>query len=192
MKQAIIIIFFSLIPFSGTYAGTWQEKDSIPDAWALYINPGETHRFLGKQEGTWTEEVSIWMKPDEEPEKYTLTCVISMEHGGRYQQSSHTGEMAGMLFEGTSYLGFNNADKKFTMTAINNIGTGTLVLEGSWTIPGKTISLTGTMTSPGDKEKISIRQVITYIDKDTFMIENYDRKGNGEEYKSMEYKFSRQ
>jgi hypothetical protein len=52
------------------------------------------------------------------------TCTNTMILGGRYQQSMIKGNMMGMPFEGMGLLGYDNAQKLFYSTWVDNMGTG--------------------------------------------------------------------
>ncbi len=151
----------------------------------------ETHRFLATYEGTWTEEVSTLPGPGSDPEKFTLTTVTNMVMGGRFFQFSQTGEMHSSAFEGSITLGYDIDSGIFTLCQVSTESTKTLVLEGPWKDPGKSIVLNGTLNVE-DKRSVLLQQTITFEDKDTILIENYEPDANGTLYKSREYRFSRQ
>lgn len=151
----------------------------------------ETHRFLAAYEGTWTEEVSIMPASGSDPEKFTLTTVTNMVMGGRFLQFSQTGEMHGSAFEGSTTLGYDKDSGIFTLCQITTESTKTLVLEGPWKDPGKSIFLKGTLNIE-DKHSALLQQLITFEDKDNILIENYEPDEKGALFKSGEYRFSRQ
>jgi hypothetical protein len=88
-------------------------------------------------------------------------------------------------------LGFNNTDKTMTLTTITNMGTGTLCLSGEYDETSRSATLYGKMTNPVTKNPITIKQVVHFIDKDTIRIENYDKEGDTEESKTIEYQLIR-
>ncbi|HYK77480.1 MAG TPA: DUF1579 family protein, partial [Daejeonella sp.] len=110
---------------------------------------------------------------------------------GRFLEMKQAGNMMGMDYQSIMTLGFNNTDEKFAMTTLTNMGTGILSLHGNWDIENKVANLTGQMTNPVSKNKINVRQKITFLDDNTILIENYDQEGNGQEKKSIQYKLSR-
>lgn len=164
-----------------------QEKDP----WMTYMMPGKPHAFLQKLEGEWETRVNFWNTGKGEAQKYLLDCTISMDLGGRFLKIAQTGLMADMPFEAMSYLGFDNAAEKFTLTVLNNMGTGTLTLRGDWTIIEKEVNLTGELVSPLTGKAIMIRQVIRFIDNNSFTIENFDRDEEGKEVRTVLYEFKR-
>lgn len=187
MKILISIILFILPVF--VFAQT--DKDNSMSAWQKYVTPGNTHKFLSVYEGEWTEEISIWMSAGSQPEKFTITTVNKMILGGRYLQTTQSGYMAGTTFEGINTLGQHANSEKFTLTIIDNMGTGTLTLQGFWATPEKVIELFGDIPSPENNDVVHVRQVITFVDKDHYIIQNFDKRASHNEYKSAEYHFTR-
>lgn len=159
-------------------------------AWTDYKTPGDVHKMIAKWNGKWNGEVSMWMQPGAPPAKSTSTCVNKMILGGRYQESRHTGNMMGMPFEGISTLGWDNARKILVSTWVDNMGTGIMYLEGAWDDATKSAAFKGKSTDPITKTEIDIREVFTIIDDNTQKMEMYCTQ-NGQEFKTMEIKFTR-
>ena len=187
MKKHItlLVVFTMLISFS-LIAQTASEMK----AWTDYMTPGEVHKMIAQTDGLWNEEITMWMDPAAKPEKYTATAKAEMVMGGRYQLSKITGTMMGMPFEGMSILGYDNATKLFTSTWVDNFGTGTLTMVGTWDAPTQSITLKGKMVDPMKGKEIWSKQVIKFIDNDTQEMEMYDNK-NGTETKNMVIKSTR-
>ncbi len=161
------------------------------DAWTAYMQPGDAHGFIGQFAGEWEEEVNMWMQPGEDPQVFKVDCTLEMVLGGRFLEFRRKGEMAGMPFEAVGHLGFNNASKMFTLTSLSNFGTGMMVLTGQWIGDKRDIKLTGELTNPLDNQPVYVRQVISFIDINTIVIENFDRIGDGDERKTAQYVFRR-
>ena len=106
------------------------EMDSVAmqKAWQEYATPTEPHQRMASEVGTWNEEMTFWMGPDDKnPQKYTAVADIKMILGGRYQEQKHRGKMMGMDFEGISTLAYNNASQEYTSTWIDNMATGMMI-----------------------------------------------------------------
>lgn len=172
----------------------WVAVDSATEmkAWMEYATPGEAHKLLAKADGTWSGQTTMWMGIGAPPATSTGTMVNKMLLGGRYQTSSFTGSMMGMPFEGIGTTGFDNAEKKFISTWIDNMGTGIMKMEGTWDSVTKTIVYTGKCKNPANGKEYSMREVYTFIDDNNQTMEMYgpDAK-TGKEYKSMEIKLTR-
>ena len=154
-------------------------------AWTEYATPGNSHKMMAEETGTWNCDMSFWMGPDAKAEKATSTANIKMILGGRYQETNFNGTMMGQPFEGKSTLGYNNASKEYTSTFIDNMGTGMMVVTGKYNEKNRTVEFKGAMVNPVNGKKTPYREVYSIVDANTRKIEMFDTK-NGEEYKSME------
>lgn len=168
---------------------TSEPMDSLAmqKAWEEYATVGEPHKILAGDVGTWTENLTFWMGPeDKNPQKHTATADIKMILGGRYQEQRHKGKMMGMDFEGISTMAYNNASGEFTSTWIDNMGTGMMIASGTYDESTKTINLSGEMVDPLTKKMKKFREIMTIVDADTRKMESFDTSPNGKEFKSME------
>ncbi|WP_343696111.1 DUF1579 domain-containing protein [Flavobacterium sp.] len=154
-------------------------------AWQAYATPGESHKLMADEVGTWNCEMTFWYEPDGKPEKSTSVANIKMILGGRYQEATYQGKIMGAPFEGKSTLAYNNASKEFTSTFIDNMGTGMMVATGKYDEATKSMELKGEMVNPMDGKKSPYREIYTIIDPTTRKMEMFDVK-NGKEFKSME------
>lgn len=154
-------------------------------AWAAYATPGNEHKLMADEVGTWNCEMTFWYEPNGKPEKATSTANVKMILGGRYQEAIYIGTMMGQPFEGKSTLAYNNASKEFTSTFIDNMGTGMMVGFGKYDENTKSIEFKGDMVNPMNGIKTPYREIYTIVDPKTRKMEMFDMK-NGEEYKSME------
>ena len=174
-----------------TAAAAASEKEQQEmAAWMAYMTPGDIHKMLEMANGEWKEELTFWMEPGGQPTKSEATCVNTMIMGGRYQESIHKGDMMGMPFEGKGICGYDNAKKVLQSVWIDNMGTGTTFLEGSFDPKTKTATLTGTMVDPSTGKSEKVRQVMKFIDDKTQYLEMYITK-NGKEFKNMEIKLTK-
>lgn len=178
------------------------EKDSVPTettrsepmdsiamqkAWEEYMTPGEMHKRMAADTGTWNEELTFWMGPDDtKPQKSTATANTKMIFNGLYQESVHTGNMMGMPFEGRSTLAFDNAAQEYVSTWIDNMGSGIMIMRGKYDEASKTLKMEGEVTDPMTKKMKKIRETITMVDENTQKMEMYDMTPDGKEFKSME------
>jgi len=159
-------------------------------AWMDYMTPGSAHQMLAKSNGEWTEEMTMWMAPGAEPVKSTAKAVNKMILGGRYQHSTHTGNVMGMPFEGIGITGFDNIKKVYQSSWVDNMGTGIMYAEGKWDDASKSIEFKGTSVDPSNGNEIKIRQVMKIVDDKTETMEMFIT-ADGKEFKSMEIKMTR-
>lgn len=154
-------------------------------AWQEYATPGNPHKMMADEVGTWNCDMTFWSEANGKPEKATSIAVIRMILGGRYQEADYKGTMMGQPFEGKSTLAYNNASEEYTTTFIDNMGTGMMVAMGKYDENKKSMELKGEMVNPVNGKKTPYREVYTIVDPKTRKMEMYDVK-NGSEYKSME------
>lgn len=154
-------------------------------AWQEYATPGNPHKMMADEVGTWNCDMTFWSEANGKPEKATSVAVIRMILGGRYQEADYKGTMMGQPFEGKSTLAYNNASEEYTTTFIDNMGTGMMVAMGKYDESKKSMELKGEMVNPVNGKKTPYREVYTIVDPKTRKMEMYDVK-NGSEYKSME------
>jgi len=180
---------------SAATSSDWKPVDSATatKAWIDYATPGEMHQLLAKSDGNWKGETTIWMENGGPAMKSISEAVNKTMFDGRYQVSSHKGDMMGMPFEGMSITAYDNAKKKFVSSWIDNMGTGIMTMEGDWNASAKAIEFKGKMTDPSRPGKdCNMREVYTFVDDNTQKLEMYgpDPK-TGKEFKSMEIRFTR-
>jgi len=166
-----------------------QDADAMKK-WMDYATPGDMHKLLASANGKWSEDITMWMAPDQPPMKSTSTSEYKMILGGRYQQANITGSFSGMPFEAMSIIGYDNMKKLFFSTWVDNMGTGILNSEGPYDAATKTITLSGTELDPMSGKQIGMRETIRMIDNNTMVMELYNTM-DGKENKSMEIKLTR-
>ncbi len=169
-----------------------MSEEEMQKAWMVYMTPTAVHQMLAQSDGEWTGEVTHWMTPKSEPIKSKCTSTNKMIMGGRYQHSEFKGEFMGMPFEGMSLLGFDNAKKVFTSTWIDNMGTGTMTMEGKWDEKNRTINFYGKMVDPMTGKDTEARETFKYVNDNTQIMEMYAPNPDGKGmFKTMEIIFTR-
>lgn len=159
--------------------------------WQEYMTPGAMHKLMASWDGNWQGAVSMWM-PGSPEQKSTSNTVNKMVFNGLYQESTHSGDMMGMPFNGKSTLAYDNHAQQFVNTWIDNMGSGIMVLKGPWDEATKTITLKGTIVDPMTKGTCDIRQTFKVVDENTQVMEMFgpDPK-TGNEMKTMAITFTR-
>ena len=159
--------------------------------WETYMTPSDAHKIMAAWNGNWNGDVTMWQAPDAPAQTSKSTTVNKMILGGRYQEAIHTGNMMGMPFEGRSMMGYDNAKKVFTNTWVDNMGTGTMIMEGPWDEATKTITLKGTMMDPGTKADCDVRETFQILDDNTQELKMYVMTPDGKEFNTMNIKYTR-
>ena len=167
-----------------------MDQEKMQAVWMEYMSPGPMHKMLAASNGTWKEEITMWMAPGAKPSTNVATCDARMILGDRYQQSIHRGEFDGMPFEGIGITGYDNSLKKFVSTWVDNMGSGIMYMEGDWNEKTKTIEFKGKMVDPMTGTMMPFRETFTFVDDNTQIMEMF-MTVNGKEYKSMHIKLTR-
>jgi hypothetical protein len=172
----------------------WIPVDSnmMNKAWAESMAITEHHKMMAKASGSWNGEVTMWMAAGAPPMTSTSTTENTMIFGGLYQQSKHSGNMMGAPFEGMSIMGYDNTLKQYVSTWIDNMGSGILVMTGSWDEATKTINMSGTMKNPANGLDCNMREEFKMIDDNNQLLTMYGPDpATGKEMKTMEIKYTR-
>lgn len=188
MKFALTLILATLI-FAPSIINA-QSNEQM-EAWMSYMTPGKVHEMVAKSDGTWKQEMKMWMAPGAEPVSTTGKSENKMILGGRYQYSTHSSNMMGMPFEGINVLGYDNKREVFQSVWIDNMGTGITMLEGTWDNATKSCTLTGKMLDPMTGEMMNVREIFTMVDDNNQKMEMYITK-DGSEFKTMEISWTRE
>jgi hypothetical protein len=190
MKK-IVLLVCSLALTSVSFQLLAQMDDNAQKAWMAYMTPGDVHKMIAKSDGQWKGDVTWWMAPGQQPMTSTATCTNTMIMGGRYQQSMNKGDMMGMPFEGMGLLGYDNAEKVFTYTWIDNMGTGTMTMKGTWDDATKSINFTGMMVEPMTGKEIPVKETFSITDDNHQVLQMFVAGPDGKDFKSMEIKYTR-
>lgn len=173
-----------------SFATGFAQSEDQEKAWMTFMTPGEEHKMLAKDDGQWSEEITVFMDPNVPPVKSKSVCTNTMMLGGRYQRSIHKGDMMGMPFEGESTVGYDNARKVWFSTWVDNMGTGIMYGEGVIDKSKNALILTGKMTDPNTSKTVAYKEVMTWQDADHQKMEMYAMV-DGKEIKTMEINFTR-
>ncbi|RZJ73938.1 DUF1579 domain-containing protein [Flavobacterium sp.] len=171
-------------------AATPPSQEEMNKAWEAYMKPGDMHKLLAADTGSWKVTMTSFMDP-KKPTKEDATADIKMTMGGRYQEASYKGKMMGQPFEGVSTVSYNNASNKFESTWRDNMGTGTMFVTGDYDPNTKSITFTGNMPDPMTKKDKKFREVFTWVDDNTRKMEMFDTDPAGKEFKSLEIEMKR-
>jgi len=166
----------------------WMSDPQMMATMMAMATPGENHKMLEATVGSWTYKGKMWMHPDAPPMEYAGTTTTKSLMDGRYFLSEHIGKMAmpgpdgkmmEMEFKGMATEGYDNAKKKFIASWIDNMGTGMMLMEGTYDPATKTVTYLGE-EEPVPGMKIKVRQTIAYTDKDHRKMEFYEVHGGAE------------
>lgn len=167
-------------------AGHEQDQEMMAK-WAEYATPGEAHQRLAKLAGNWDYTMKWWMSPDAQPEESTGTLSAALTMDGRYLVEDWEGTAMGQPFKGRGTTGYDNFNKEYVSTWIDNMGTGIMVSTGQYDAAQDALVTTGTFDDimTGEKDK-SMRGVQKILDDNTIHFEMYVPGPDGQEFKTME------
>jgi hypothetical protein len=160
----------------------------------------DNHKLLSSLDGTWSFNTKLWMNgdPTSKPEESKGTAVrksimggryVVMDVNGKFKMPDETGKMKEYDFKGHALDAYDNAKQKFVSTWSDNMGTGIIMMEGSYDPATKTFTYNGEIQqAPGRKQQA--REVIKLTDKDHMLLEWYENRG-GTEAKTMEISYTR-
>ena len=169
----------------------WTQSDM--EACMVAGTPGEMHKLLASDAGTWEAKTSMMMYPGAEHMESVGTTTITPIMDGRYIHMEIAGEMPGMgPYQATGVCGFDNVSQKFVSGFIDNHSTGLMTGTGELSRDKKTLTWTYTYNCPINKKPATIREVHTTTGTDTKTIEAWmkDPK-SGEEFKMMTIEMTR-
>jgi hypothetical protein len=167
--------------------------DSAAQAKAMmdYMTPGEMHKWLASLNGKWEGKAKYWTKGPDAPDSSMATEENKMVMGGRYQQSTFKTNMGGMPMEGLATTGYDNAKQKFVCTWIDNMGTGIMMMEGTYDPATKTLNMSGKMIDPTSKKEGDVRQILTFTDDKHRTMELFMTQPGQKEMKFMEVHYTK-
>jgi hypothetical protein len=161
----------------------------------------ENHKLLQSLDGKWNYTVKMWMngdassKPDLSHGSATRQSIMGgryvvMDVKGNMEMPGADGKTQKMEFKGRGTEGYDNVQKKFVATWLDNMGTGIMMMQGTYDEPSKTFTYTGEFDAmPGMHQKV--RESLKLTDKDHMMMEWFEDRG-GKEVKTMEIDYARQ
>lgn len=191
MRKTVCTMLFVLTAFAvSAFAGDDKKATQPPatdpqmQAMMAAMTPGEHHEHLKKLAGNFDYTMKMWMDPKAPPTESTGKRTAEMILGGRYLEEKYSGNFMGMPFEGIGVMGYDNVNKQYVGTWIDNMATGIMEMhgtcaKGSWT-------MTGESTDPATGKKMTSRSVTTLVDDNTFTMEMFAPGADGKETKMFE------
>ena len=160
-------------------------------AWMKYMQPDENHEFLQRLAGKWNAKGKFWMQPGEPPMENEGTSESEMILGGRFLQTSYSGEFMGQPFSGMALDGFDRMNEKYIGTWIDTMGTMMMVFEGSIDEAGRARTMISEHKDPMTGEMAKMKGVTTIVSENEHKYEAYHQGPDGEWVKAMEITYTR-
>jgi hypothetical protein len=155
--------------------------------------PGEMHKFLAKDAGEWAGKSTMWMGPDGEAITSDVTSTVTPIMDGRYVKVEMKGDMPGMgPYHGGGVYGYDNVQKKFVSSWIDNHSTGIMQGEGELADNGKSITWEYKAFCPLTKKQTTMKEIETRTGENTKKYEMWgDDPKTGKNYKMMSIELTR-
>ena len=174
-------------------AQSTPDQQEMMKKWMEVSTPKEPHNKLNALEGKWDVEMKIWENgPDKPPTVSKGTSVKTWTVGHRFLREEYSGFMMGMPFEGVGYTGYDNYNKKYVASWVDNTTTQMLTMSGVMDKEGKLLTLYGTTDDwmMGENGK-PVKYVTRIADKDKNIFEVFDLSLEGPNTKMMEATYTR-
>jgi hypothetical protein len=167
------------------------EEQAMMEAWMKAGSPGDAHKKMAAEVGTYDMKVTSWGMPGAPPneEKGTATRKLIMD--GRVLVEDVTSSMMGMPFKGQGMRGYDNVTGKYWGTWVDSMSTGIMVSEGTCDEAKGTCSFMGTMNDPMTKKPSTVRMTVRQQDAKTEIFEMYGPGPDGKEMKMMEIAYTK-
>lgn len=193
MKTRSIVVALSLLALAALPALAQDKPKDAPgmhsaemEAMMKATSPGEQQKRLARMAGDWTFTNQAWMAPGQPPMESKGTMHAEVLMGGRYVEHTWKGNFMGMPFEGRGTDGYDNIGKQYVSSWVDNMGTGIMYETGTCDDAGKVCTYNGDVWDPMSGKKSTMKQVITWVDDNTFKNEMYGPGPDGKEAKMME------
>ncbi len=173
----------------------------LPPGWTLEDfqacivagTPGEKHKLLANEIGTWKGESTMWMAPGMDPIKSDCTSTVTPVMDGRFIKVDFAGDMPGMgPYNGLGIVGYDNVGQRLQSVWLDNHSTGMMVGTGEMSADGKTLTWKYDYNCPITKKPAVMRQIETYASPTSKTLEMFgaDPK-SGKEFKMMSIKLTK-
>ena len=186
-RRILVVLAVALIALPAAA----QDQDAAMEAWTKAATPGPVHQFFAKMAGDWHIQASQWMQPGADPMVSESTSHTEMVLGGRFLVEHVKGTSMGMPFEGMGSLGYDNTTGTVTSTWIDNFGTVTTVMKGTYPEPGKPLEMSGTMIEPSSGMEMTMRSVTEFHDDGSHTNTMYMSMAGMPDMKAMVLEYTR-
>lgn len=171
--------------------GGMMDMEAMAKMWKEKNAPGQHHKHLQSLVGHWNAECKATWMPGQPPQISKGVMKVTSLYGGRFIKEEYKGTMNGEPFEGTGYIGYNNAAKKYTSAWLDSMGTGIMTEQGTCNPSGKEFTFGGEHVCPMDGTDKESKSVIRVINKDKYEFEMYGEGPDGKLFKSLHIVYTR-
>jgi hypothetical protein len=185
----------ALVALAGAFAVAGAPEGVPPEMAEMMklAQPGDHHKHMAKMVGNWTYKGKFWMAPGAPPEEGVGTMTAKPALDGRFIMTEvhSTTPMMGMNFHGMGFDGYDNMKQKHVGTWADNMGTMIMHFEGTCSDGGKVQEMKSVFEDPMTKKPSYMREVFTWKDERTVVMEAFVPGPDGKEMKAMEIVYTR-
>ena len=169
----------------------WTEEDM--KACMMAGTPGEQHKALAWNAGTWEGKNTMWMMPDSPPVNSDVKSTVTSIMDGRYLKIDMHGDLPGMgPYTGFGLLGYDNVAGRYVATWIDNHSTTIMNGVGAMSKDGKVMTIEYAYTCPVTKKPGTMREVDTITGPNTKTFEMFGTEPkSGKEYRMMKVEWTK-
>jgi hypothetical protein len=199
MKKSFLALIITSFLFTAQVfaiesAAQQTSQDEIAAQMEMYeklSRPGEYHKLLEDFAGTWNATVTMWMDPAAPPTVSKGSSTHKLIFDGRFIYGEFTGEFLGSPFKGINIMGYDNVKKEFVSVWIDNSSTGMVTARGTYDPVEKKFHFTSSALDPLSGQILEMREESYFANQDEYISVTYTKPGGGQEFKSMEMKYTR-
>jgi hypothetical protein len=151
--------------------------------------PGEFHKKLTPLVGSFKLSSKFRMAPGQPWTETKSTSEAEWILGDRFLAQKVVGDpIMGMPFpyEGFGIMGYDNMKKKYTSVWMDNLGTMTMVFEGTGSADGKNLTLLSEFIDPMTGAKSHMKLVYRVAGTERYILQMYSPGPDGKEFMTME------
>ncbi len=167
-----------------------EEQETMRMEYRKLADPGPEHELLASLEGSWKQEIRLWMSPGAEPLISAGKTVNRMILGGRFLQCHSEAGEGEMRMESLTIMGHDNRSGEYTLIGLDTWGTYYITASGSLDHGSSVITMSGRNADPimGFEQVYDI--VVRLVNEDKYVIEvifrNPEMTGGADEFKMVE------
>lgn len=135
--------------------------------------PGEAHRILAEDAGTWDARIKMFLAgPDAPPTEYKGVETDELVCNGLFLKTSFQAKMGERDFSGHGLTGYDPASKEYVGTWVDSFSITPLQTVGSYDAGKKTLTVQLAVPT-GEGGKLQMKQVTTRLDDNTKKFESF-------------------
>jgi hypothetical protein len=187
---AAVVIVIATGAFGQEQPQMTPEQKAEMEAYQKAGTPGEAHKWLASQAGTYDLKVRSWHEPGGPPMEESGTATRTMMLDGRVLIEDLNCTMMGTPFTGHGMTGYDNVSGKYWAVFTDSMSTGIMVSEGSCDAK-KVCTYTGAWNDPIKKGPMKVRMTTRWTGPTTQIFEMHGPGKDGKEMKMMEITYTK-